>query len=232
MRVAALYDIHGNLPALEATLADVRASNVDLIVLGGDVLPGPMPRECLDLLFGTGTPIRCLAGNGEREVLAGLGGEEMTTVPEEFRPMMHWCGEQLTGEQVRGLRTWPQTLRVDVEELGDVLFCHATPKNDVDIFSKSSPSDARLSEMFGAVDEPLVICGHTHRQFERTLGDVRIANAGSVGMSMEGPGARWLLLGPSVAFRCTSYDVVAAAARIRATDYPRAEEFVNGPWMK
>ena len=231
MRVAALYDIHGNLLALEATLAEVRAANVDLIVVGGDVLPGPMPRECVDLLLGAGTPVRCLAGNGEREVLAELAGEDMTTVPEEFRPMMHWCGQQLTDEQVRELRTWPGTLRFEVDELGDTLFCHATPKNDVDIFGATSPSDARLREMFGPVDAPLVICGHTHRQFERLLGDIRVANAGSVGMSMEGPGARWLLLGPGVAFRCTNYDVVAAAARIRATDYPRATEFVNGPWM-
>lgn len=232
MRVAALYDIHGNLPALEATLAGVRAANVDLIVVGGDVVPGPMPRECLDLLFGAGIPLRCLRGNGEREVLAGLAGEEMRTVPEVFRPMMHWNGQQLTSEQELALRTWPGVLRVDVKGLGNVLFCHATPKNDVDVFNRSSPIDAMLSEMLGPVDAPLVICGHTHRQFERILGDVRIANAGSVGMSMEGAGARWLLLGTDVEFRCTDYDIGAAAARIRATAYPRAEEFVNGPWMR
>lgn len=232
MRVAALYDIHGNLPALEATLAEVRAANVDLIVVGGDLLPGPMPRECLELLFAAGIPLRCLHGNGEREVLADLAGEDMSTVPEAFRPMMHWNGQQLTVEQQRELRTWPGTLRADIDGLGDVLFCHATPKNDVDMFNKSSPSDARLREMFGPVDAPLVICGHTHRQFERMLGDIRVANAGSVGMSLEGPGARWLLLGARLAFRCTSYDIAAAAARIRMTDYPRREEFVNGPWMR
>ena len=232
MRVAALYDIHGNLPALEATLAAVHAASVDLIVVGGDVLPGPMPRECLDLLFADGIPLRCLHGNGEREVLAGLAGKEMATVPDVFRPMMQWNGQQLTSEQQRELRTWPGVLRVDIDELGNVLFCHATPKNDVDIFNQSSPSDAMLSEMLGPVDAPLVICGHTHRQFERVLGDLRIVNAGSVGMSMEGPGARWLLLGTDVEFRCTTYDVGAAAARIRATSYPRVTEFVQGPWME
>src|SRR5690242_4352113 len=106
MRVAALYDIHGNLPALEATLADVRAASVDLVVVGGDVLPGPMPRECLELLFGARVPIRCLHGNGEREVLAALASEEMTTVPEAFRPTMQWTAQQLTSEQERALRTW------------------------------------------------------------------------------------------------------------------------------
>lgn len=231
MRVAALYDIHGNLPALEATLADVRPARVDLIVVGGDVLPGPMPRECLDLLFAAETPVRCLHGNGEREVLAALAGEELTTVPEAFRPLMHWSAQQLTADHDRALRTWPGTLRVDIDGLGNALFCHATPKSDVDIFSKSSPSDAKLREMLGPVEASLVICGHTHRQFERILGDIRIANAGSVGMAMEGAGARWLLLGPGVEFRCTSYDVSAAAGRIRATSYPRSDEFVNGPWM-
>jgi len=230
MRVAALYDIHGNLPALEATLAEVRAANVDLIVIGGDVLPGPMPRECLELLFDAG-PLRCLHGNGERAILAGLAGEDVSFVPEAFRPMLRWNGEQITAEQERELRTWPLTLRVDIHGLGEVLFCHATPKNDVDIFNQTSPSDAQLSEMFGPIDAPLVVCGHTHRQFERLLGDIRIINAGSVGMAMEGPGARWLLLGPGVEFRCTPYDTGAAATRIRATEYPRVEEFTNGPWL-
>jgi predicted phosphodiesterase len=231
MRVAALYDIHGNLPALEATLADVRAANVDTIVVGGDVLPGPMPRECLDLLFGSDIPIRCLSGNGEREVLADLAGEEMTTVPEVFRPMMRWNGQQLTAAQERVVRAWPSVLCAEVDGVGDTLFCHATPKNDVDIFNQSSPSDAKLREMLGPVTARLVICGHTHRQFERMLDDIRIANAGSVGMAMEGRGARWLLLGPGVEFRCTYYDVNAAAGRIRATQYPRADEFVDGVWM-
>ena len=226
MRIAALYDIHGNLPALEATLADVRAEGVDLIVVGGDVLPGPMPRECLDLLFDAGIALRCLHGNGEREVLADLAGREMTTVPEAFRPMMHWNGQQLTAGQRREIGTWPGTVQID-----DMLFCHATPKNDVDVFNKSSPGDAKLLEMFGPVDARLVVCGHTHRQFERALGDIRIVNAGSVGMSVEGPGARWLLIGASVDPRCTAYDIAAAAMRIRATSYPRAEEFASGSWL-
>jgi len=230
-RIAALYDIHGNLPALEAVLEEVRSLEVDLIVVGGDVVPGPMPADSLDALLHAGIPIQCIRGNGEREVLADLDGEEMLTVPEAFRPMMHWTAQQIPRAQQRVLRNWPGTLRLDVLGLGEVLFCHATPRNDVDMFTLTSPGDAALSEMLGSVDSSLVVCGHTHRQFERVLGDVRIVNAGSVGMALEGPGARWLLLDRTVQLRCTAYEVGAAATRIRATHYPRAEEFIAGPWM-
>jgi len=72
---------------------------------------------------------------------------------------------------------------------------------------------------------PLVICGHTHMQFERTIGKVRVVNAGSVGMPFGEPGAYWLLLGPEVELRRTAYALARAASRIRATKYPQAEEF-------
>ena len=74
MRVAALYDIHGNLPALEAVLAEVRGADVDLVVVGGDVLPGPMPRETLACLDGLEIPARYLRGNGDRAVLEERAG--------------------------------------------------------------------------------------------------------------------------------------------------------------
>ena len=74
MRIAALYDIHGNLPALEAVLAEVRDAKPDAIVIGGDVVPGPMPRECLDLLRSLNVPMHCIPGNGERVTLAQRQG--------------------------------------------------------------------------------------------------------------------------------------------------------------
>ena len=72
---------------------------------------------------------------------------------------------------------------------------------------------------------PLVICGHTHMQFDRTIGNLRVVNAGSVGMPFGEPGTYWLLLGPKVELRRTAYDLPHAADRIRATQYPQAEEF-------
>ena len=224
MRVAALYDIHGNLRALEAVLEEVRLAGVDLIVVGGDVLPGPMPRETLACLRAVEIPMRFIRGNGDREVLAVLTGTESGAVPEQFREAMRWNARQLRPEDVREVESWAQTLSVPVPGLGEVLFCHATPRSDTEIFTRLTPED-RLGPIFEGLDASLVVCGHTHMQFDRTIGGVRVVNAGSVGMPFGEPGAYWLLLGPDVELRRTLYDVMAAAARIRGTSYPQAEEF-------
>lgn len=220
MRVAALYDIHGNLPALEAVLREVRATGVDQIVVGGDVLPGPMPRESLAQLFDLDIPVEFIRGNGDREVIAPTGA-----VPEPYRESLRWNAEQLAPEATQRLESWPLTRHVQVGALGDVLFCHATPRNDTDIFTRLTPDEALLP-LFGGLGASLVVCGHTHMQFDRTIGTVRVVNAGSVGMPFGEPGAYWLLLpGADVQLRRTSYDLADAARRIRATQYPRAEEF-------
>jgi predicted phosphodiesterase len=200
MRLAALYDIHGNLPALDAVLRDVRAAGVDLVVIGGDVMPGMQSSEALDRVLSLDLPTRYILGNGEREILAHLAGEEMTTVPEAYRPAMRETAAQITPDQERALRTWPATLSVDILGLGEILFCHATPRNDVEIFRRNTPDD-EIRPMFAGVNAAIVVCGHTHAQFERTLGSLRILNAGSVGMPAGERGAFWLLLGPGVEFR-------------------------------
>ena len=227
MRIAALYDIHGNLPALEAVLADVRAAEVARVVVGGDVLPGPMPRETLRLLFELDRPVAFIQGNGEREVLGLLGGGDAETIPLPFRAMMRWVGAQLSGDDRSRLAGWPPTLRLDVPGIGAVLFCHATPRSDAEIFTRRTP-EARLRPIFEPTGAALVVCGHTHMPFDRQVGRVRVVNAGSVGMPFGRPGAAWLLLGPGIELRHTAYDLEAAAARIRATAYPQAEEFATG----
>jgi predicted phosphodiesterase len=126
---------------------------------------------------------------------------------------------------------WPPTLRLTIAGLGDVLFCHATPRNDTEIFTRLTP-DARIAPAFAGVDAPLVICGHTHMQFDRMVGWIRVVNAGSVGMPFGEPGAYWLLLGPDVQFRHTTYDLTAAAERIRGTSYPQAAEFATRDILK
>lgn len=224
MRVAALYDIHGNLPALEAVLQDVRQAGVDLVVVGGDVLPGPMPVETIACLLDLEIPVKLIHGNGDREVLAQSAGVENSAIPEPFRKVMRWVAEQLTPEHERWIASWPPTLRVGIQGLGEVLFCHATPRNDTEIFTRLTPED-RLLPIFAGIDVPVVVCGHTHMQFDRTIGKTRVVNAGSVGMPFGEPGADWLLLGPEAQLRHTLYDLTKAAARIRGTKYPQAEEF-------
>ena len=219
MRIAALYDIHGNLPALEAVLREVAAARVDRIVIGGDVLPGPMPRESLDRLLDLDVPLQCIRGNGDREVIAPTGA-----VPEAYRESMRWNADQLRPEDRQRLTNWPLTVRVRAERHGDVLFCHATPRNDTEIFTRLTP-DEPLLPIFSDLDTSLVVCGHTHMQFDRRVGGVRVVNAGSVGMPFGDPGAYWLLLANDVELRRTEYDLEDAARRIRATRYPNAEEF-------
>jgi putative phosphoesterase len=224
MRVAAIYDIHGNLPALEAVLQDIRQAEVDQVVVGGDVVPGPMPRETMTCLRDLDIPVQFIQGNGDREVLARMRGTETGAVPEQFREVMRWVAQQLHPEHEQWMASWPKTLGVEIRGVGDVLFCHATPRNDTEVFTRLTPEE-RLLPVFEGIDVPVVVCGHTHMQFERTIGRTRVVNAGSVGMPFGDPGAYWVLLGPTVQLRHTRYDLTKAAERIRATEYPQAQEF-------
>jgi putative phosphoesterase len=223
MRVAVLYDIHGNLPALEAVIDVILRAQVDLVVIGGDVLPGPMPLETLRCLLGLPVAVRFIQGNGEAAVLAEIAGR-VSSIPEQFRDVIRHSAQQLPPEQEQLLTSWPKTLRVGIGGLGEVLFCHATPRSDTEVFTSSTPEE-RLLPIFAEASAPLVVCGHTHMQFDRMIGDTRVVNAGSVGMPFGDPGAYWLLLGPDVQLRHTLYDLEEAAARIRATTYPQAQDF-------
>jgi predicted phosphodiesterase len=222
MRVAALYDIHGNLPALDAVLREVERAGVDRIVVGGDVVPGPMCRETLERLQALDVPTDFIRGNGETAVLADLNGQD-PGVGEIYRPMIHWVAGEMAAHQST-LASWPMTTRLSIPGVGDVLFCHATPRNDFEIFLPTTPED-RLLPVFSGVDASVVVCGHTHLPFDRMVGRHRVVNAGSVGMPFGPAGADWLLLGPGVELRHTDYDLAAAAALVRATAYPQAESF-------
>ena len=223
MRVAALYDIHGNVLALDATLREVRDAHVDLIVVGGDVLPGPMPRETLARLMALEIPVRFIHGNGERIVATYLVGGDISEVPQRYREVIEWTARQLAADERQAIAGWPSTYALDIPELGHTLFCHATPRNDSEIFTRVT-AEERLAVVFDDVNASVVVCGHTHMQFNRMVGQRRVINAGSVGMPFQSPsGAYWLLLGPDVQLRRTDYDFAAAAEAIRVTAYPQLE---------
>lgn len=231
MRLAALYDIHGNLPALDAVLADLRTAGVDQIIVGGDVVPGPMPRETIDRLLTINMPVRFLQGNGDREIVSLRRGIQTGGFPEAFRPMMQWVADELTPDAEDLLASWPATVSMAVPGVGEVLFCHATPRNDLEIFTARTPDEA-VAPAFATALASIVVCGHTHMQFDRTVNGMRIVNAGSVGMPFQPPGAYWLLLdsdpavaGQHVVLKHTSYDFERAAAEVRQTAYPQAEDF-------
>jgi len=226
MRIAALYDIHGNLPALEAVLAEVRAAAVDEIVVGGDVVPGPMPRECLALILNNTIPTRFISGNCEREMLGLMRDEGSRTLPDPVRTSLRWSAEQLDEPMIRAIAGWPATLRSTHASSGEILFCHASPRNDIDIFTRRT-AEERLRPLFASAEAAIVLCGHTHMQFDRMIGDTRVVNAGSVGMSFQGRGAYWALIGDTTELRRTEYDLPRAAERIRATAYPQAADFAE-----
>lgn len=238
MRVAALYDIHGNLPALEAVLDEVQQSGVDQVVVGGDVLPGPMPRETLRRLLDFDRPVHFIHGNGELAMLAFLAApnEEAVTywgttsgepLPERYRPVYRWTAQQLQPDFAPVLRRWPKTFRLAIDGLGEVLFCHGTPRSETEIFTRLTPAE-QLAPIFAGLNVPVVVSGHTHMQFDRQAGGTRLVNAGSVGEPYGLFGAYWLILGPGIELRQTPYDLDQAAERIRATAYPQAEEFIQG----
>jgi predicted phosphodiesterase len=224
VRVAALYDLHGNLPALRAVLAEVEAAGADLIVFGGDLAWGPLPRETMDLIFAFRDDAKFVRGNADREVAARLG--ENDGLDPSTAAVNVWTADELSTEQRNFLGGLPDGVVVDVTGVGPVLFCHGSPRSDEETITMATP-DERVDAMVAGVTQSVVVCGHTHAQFERTVGSRLIVNAGSVGLPFGAPGAYWALLGPDVDLRRTDYDYEGAAAVIRAKNGPEAEGFAE-----
>ncbi|MFE9201065.1 metallophosphoesterase family protein [Micromonospora sp. NPDC007230] len=222
-RVAVLSDIHGALPALEAVLAEPDVAAADLIVLTGDIASGPQPVEVLDRLAALGDRACWVGGNGERELVeARAGGKSPFEVA-------NWAAEQLRDDQLARLAALPLTVTLPVAGLGDVLFCHATPRDDEEVVLVDSRME-RWAEVFAGVPAEVgtVVCGHTHMPFTRLVDRRLVVNPGSVGMPYGGAGAWWALLGPGVQLRRTGYDVDAACARVVAeSGFPDAAEWAD-----
>ncbi len=223
MRVAVLADIHANLPALEAVLAEPDVVSADRVVLLGDIALGPMPAETLDLLDSLGERAVWVHGNCEREVLAAYDGTAGDTMNATAAHATAALIEPRHRDLLDGL---PLPVSLDVEGLGPVLFCHATPRRDDEMVLVDSPM-AVWRRAFGGVTQQTVALGHTHMPFDRLVDRRRAVNAGSVGMSYGADGACWALLGPTVQLRRTAYDIDAAAARIATSDYADVEEWVR-----
>jgi predicted phosphodiesterase len=224
--IAALYDVHGNLPALEAVLRRVSELQISHVVFGGDVVLGPMPRETLAMARSLSQSVSFVRGNCDRLVVAAADGALPSNIPQPTADALAWCATQLSTEDIEFLRGFADAVTLDVDGLGPVRFVHATPRSDEEIFTTRT-SDERVAEMFAAVSEPSVVCGHTHMQFERKVGDLTILNAGSVGMPYGDPGAYWCHIAATPVMRTVSYDLRAAAERVRRTAYPSAEEFAS-----
>jgi len=228
MSVAALYDLHGNLPALGAVLADLDRVGAEHVLIGGDVAYGPFVRETLDRLLALGDRAIWIRGNADRELVEFFDtGRTRAPVSEDTLRALAWEASRLERRHRDFLAALPPTRRLEVEGLGPVLFCHGSPHSDEEIITAVTP-DARLRRLLGGVTERVVVCGHTHVQFARELDGRQVLNAGSVGLPYQEPsGAYWAWLGPGLELRRTAYDPGRAAARIRASGHPLAEEFAR-----
>lgn len=222
MRIAALADIHGNLPALRAVLAELEREHVDAIVVGGDVVGGPLVRETLELLAARPEPLHWVAGNSERETLAVYDGEPAADDPAGRSAT--WSAQAIDAGWRAELGSWPISLALD-----GVCFCHGSPRRDDEILTRLTPPDA-LADALTGTSERLIVGGHTHQQMVRALDDGRTyANAGSVGMPYEGrPGAFWMVVEDGTPVpRFTDYDVEAAVAEMRRSGFPDLDDLLT-----
>lgn len=199
MRVAALYDVHGNAHALDAVLAD--CGGVDVVLFGGDLAAGPFPRETVELARAVPNA-RFVRGNAD----------ERSNMPDVTAA---WMARQLDAEQLAWLAELPWSQTLD-----DTLYVHANPI-DYGIVTQWT-SDDELEPYLPHIDTPRIVTGHVHMQWQREVGGVSWVCAGSVGMPYEPePGAYWATVdGGDVTFRCTDFDRERAAAAIRASGYP------------
>jgi putative phosphoesterase len=206
VRVAALADVHGNAPALEAVLREVEA---DLVVFCGDLTWGPLPRETLELVRPLNA--RFVRGNSERELV------ERTL----DWPRARWIRAQ---HERLELPRYEEHVVVEVDGLGRTRFVHGSPRSDEECVTVETPEE-RVREFMRGVEERVVVTAHTHVRYNRQVAGVRLLNPGSVGLPYEGETgvAFWAVLGPDVELRRTEYDREGALERMRATGMPQFE---------
>jgi predicted phosphodiesterase len=198
---------------LEAVLAEVEDAQ---LVFGGDMAAGPLPAETLDRIMALDALV--IRGNADRELLSdplppgGLIDE--------------WVGAQLDNRHREFIAGLPEQVEIDLDGFGRVLFCHGSPRSDEEMILRTTPDDW-LREMLEGVEADVVVCGHTHMQFDRRVDRWRVVNAGSVGLAYGAPGAHWIMLGPDVEHRQTRYDNEAFADRVKTFEWSIAERFAE-----
>ena len=161
MRIAVLADIHGNLPALRAVLAEIDRAPVDAIVVSGDVVGGPMVAEVLGLISVRPEPVHWVSGNSEREAVAAYDGEHMADDPPGRAAS--WSAKALSKRWRDQLASWPISLALD-----GVRFCHGSPRRDDEILTRTTPTEV-VAQALAGVAERLVVGGHTHQQMIQSV---------------------------------------------------------------
>ena len=151
-----------------------------------------------------------------------MGNADRTLIDGRLGSMFDWATTQVTEDDKDFLRGFEPAIAID-----DVLYCHSTPTSDEEWITILTP-EYLADEILGEVGYPTLVQGHTHTQFDRRIGETRVVNAGSVGMpNADEPGAYWLLVEDGEPeHRRTAYDVDAAAARLRESEWPLVDEWL------
>ena len=208
--IGLLYDVHGNLIALQSVLDDAKQAGVSSYVLGGDYATfGPWPRETVELLETLPTLVR-IRGNVDRWL------RDEPEVPDSAKQLVTTAvtvaRESLGAAVVDRLYGLPER-----SELDGMLICHGSPLSDIETFSPDAePGEERL---LAGEAERTILFGHSHRQFSRAgPNGTRLVNPGSVGAPLDGdPRAAWALYERGeLVLRRTPYDVERAAAQMRS----------------
>jgi putative phosphoesterase len=223
-RVAVLSDVHANVPALRAVLAEPDVAAADLVVFNGDLTWGADPNETVRLVRSLGTRALCVRGNGERFVRDIATGVRVADGPRE-----QWVPARHDATALAFVGSFPFSVVVEVRGLGAVRFCHGSPRSDNEVVTPGTP-EARFEEFSADLAEDVLVTGHTHLQFDRRVADRRSVNPGSVGLPFHlgEPGtAYWALLGPDVSLRKTSYEVRDTLAAIEAAEDPGRDRIVE-----
>lgn len=220
MKIALLSDIHGNLFALEAALADIAKQNVGRIICLGDVAAfGPQPREVLVRLHELGCPV--VMGNTDEWLLNPKPHPYRDEDTDKVTDVEMWAAQKLTEADKTFIRTFQPTIRKQLSETVDLLCFHGSPRSNTEAI-RSTSTEEELAEAFDGRSAAIMACGHTHTPILRRYQQSIIINPGSVGLPYEfkpngtdirnSPWAEYAIihmddLQPSITFHRAAYDV-------------------------
>lgn len=222
IRIVILADIHGNLPAFDAAQAAIRQLAPDQVIVDGDIINrGPQSKECLQAVCATGWP--AVFGNHEWYALKRVDDDIADEWRTDFWLPFDRVAQALTDEEVAYIRAMPHEIVIDLPDLPAMRIVHGSLRALNDGIGFWMPDEELLEAADGA-PEPIIVGAHTHRTFERRVGDRWFLNCGAVGAPFNGdPGAQYLVMtGKNGAweaeFRSAPYDRDPVYAAWEKTD--------------